>query len=330
MYIFSSLFLTKFESVQVTFVQKNNYSKSAYKYEKLDSESHDIAEIKLTKFNLKTTEIKKFYGSLDSICEIKDILVDDISNLKKFNKNGNHCTNSSAFINKFIQTIANKRIIAKNNLACEYEFMKFCELFYNILLYIVEYKQNLQILFYQFSKKSILPILDEIESILRDFSIFLRIYDQISEKCYINKINDEIRRESLLDFLTKFIENQFQQIDIHQTLQKSTIHDLISLIYNIVTKFYLCNRSESHTYCKKFELQKYPISNIFKDYLIVNAKITGFTYECRIKIREFLRENDLSLYTKLLKNGSILPIFDVINEQSAAIGLKKIGYNKGL
>lgn len=120
----------------------------------------DQAEQNHKTFRLNTTEIDKFYNSLSRIREMNNYFIKHIHNFDLENKNNVIGIHSSSLDN-FLHEISKKRKNSENNYSCEYEFMKLCELFCQTLHYISKNKKDLMVPFFQFIRKSILPILSE-------------------------------------------------------------------------------------------------------------------------------------------------------------------------
>lgn len=64
----------------------------------------------------------------------------------------------------------------------------------------------------------------------------------------------------------------------------------------------------------KFKLQKYKIPVSFECYLFCVGKLKGLPFDCRVRLRNFLRENNLDLETQFIQQNRILTNSDIMQK----------------
>lgn len=302
----------------------------SHEYEPITYYNHfhlNECQTKKKTFRLKTNEIKIFYSCLDRMGRMNNRLIKHIFNFESRKNNDDFNITSITSLEKFLEIISETRRNLEDSLVCEYEYIKFCELYYLTLHYIMKYEENLLIDFFQFSKNSILPILKELQWDINSNKIF-RIPDLIVENCnYIKKMSDEGRRDSLVTFLIQFLRNNNQILSLDRIDENYTVDDLISLCFNVFTAIYMRNRRVHDEFFKNFKRQQYNISFIFSDYLFTNGRLKGLSYDGRVQLKRFLNENYLDLETQFIQQNLIPPSSDKIIERVLSLELIRINDN---
>lgn len=279
-------------------------------------------------FRMNEKEINEFFSSLSAIRKINTNLMQHLSNFQNILKDDNFCMHSLPSFSDVLDSIIQLRKNSRSKQVCEYEFIKFCELYYRTLYYIIKFEaKNLQIEFYRFSKEKILPILSKINSKLIFYCLFHNLH-LLREKLQIQKTDDSDRCRYLQNFLSSFFESQNQIVTNNKYDQNCTVNMLISLCLNIFLKFFLCNRSRLIDFIRNFVSRNYLISDQFVFFLFKNGEITGLTLDARINLRRFLSRQNLDLEEYFLNQGNIPTMFDMINEYAVSIGLAEIRYKE--
>lgn len=280
------------------------------------------SEIHHEEFSLNTQEIKNFHNSIKRIHVLNNRLIEHIENFETLNNNGDFSMSSATSIRKFVDIIHETRKNSEKCLVCEYEFVKFCEYFYQTLHYIMKNEEELQNNFFEICKDFILPILKKIK--LKCTSrIISHVIDLIQLKICTKKISDERRLNSLSFFLYEFIGNQNETITM-KIDKKQSLDDILALSFNVFCIFYLRapNKTDFH---KKFISEKYCISlYMFENFLFINGLLSKLTFDARIELGNFLQKKKLNLETQFVKENLIPPICDIMNKHLVNLGLEPI------
>lgn len=284
-------------------------------------------EPRLEKFKLNKNEIQQFRDSLDRMTKINNNMMEHIKNLKYAKEQNNFCKYSLPSLAEYINKIAISRKNAENKTVGEYEFLKFCELYYRTLFHIIKYNEIPYSDFFELSLNQILPFLNQIKYELNRHK-FCNFNYLLVSKVNVTKKNDEDRRKSLLYFVIKFLENQKIIFSNDQINLNHNIDELISLSANIFSRFFLCRCSNSEKFYMKFKQQKYTLSAQFVHFLFASGIFAAISYDGRLIIRRFLREKNNNLEALFLEQRIIPPLSDVINRHSAIFGLDAIGYSR--
>lgn len=275
-------------------------------------------------FRMNQNEISELYKSINRLREINSRLIENIKMFDTESEDEVFSMNFLLFIHEQITMISKIRKEAQNYQVFEYEFYKFCELFYHTLYYIAQNETNTKYVFLQFAKNTILRYIEKIQKKLGNSQIF-HFYDRLERKFQIEKMNDESRFSSLLDFLEHFLASQKTIFTKKQFLQNYNINDLLSLCLNIFVRYYMCNSDTINEFYKNFISNKFLISDQFLYVLFLNGKITNFTLNGRFHLNKFLSEHNLNYEKELIDNGIIPCLCDKINYQSSTLGLPDIG-----
>lgn len=311
-----------FQSIIKTCIFKN--------LEKNPKVLRDEISIRYKKFNLSRDEIFKFYDSLDIIVKLNQSLIQHIGNLQYAGYYNYFCRYSLPSLAELINIIVEMREKAENHQICEYEFIKFCELYYHLLFHIMMFKDYLRFDFFQFSKEKILPFLQKIAERINKCKLS-RPRGLLIKTSLLRKINDIDRRNTLVHFIIAFLKNQNEIVASDQIPVNYSAKKLILLCINIVTRFYLCNRKKLLNLNNAFERQKYFLSNRFTDYLITNAYITSCLLDVRYNIKTFLNENNMNLiYSQFIEQKTIPYFVDGINKDADILKIPQIGYENHL
>lgn len=286
-----------------------------------------IAKPKRFRFNKQ--EVNEFYSSLIRLNEINKRLISHIQNYKKKDYQPEFSVYSSASLEKFLDTIIQKRKNAEDFQTCEYEFVKFCELYYLILLHILKHESNLQLIFFQFSEEIILPILKTIRCKLI-YYIFFYPYDLAEEKFFLFKRNDIDRCYSLRIFLHKFLESQNKNVPFDQIDKNLTVSDLLSLCSNMFVRFVMINRRNYEDFYRNLKPLKKLLSDQMIDFLLINGQINGLALDVRVKLRRFLLKNNLDLEKQFVEQNSIPFLSDMINKKASMLNLLPISYENDI
>lgn len=281
---------------------------------------------KIKKFYSTEKEISEYYNSLDRMIALSGNVIKHIKNLRYacdhgFREYSLPCiTEFIHFLNKSIKNARNKSVF-------EYELCKFCEFYYHTLFYIMKHNENFQNDFFLFSKQQIVPLFDTIIDGLQTSKCKVISESSFIKSLSIKRISNRERRNSLINFLIEFLENQNVGISIDQIDANYTIDDLIFLCMNIFSRFSLRNRSIAKKFHTNFRNQNYLISKQFMNNLFTNGRIAGLAFVGRLEIKRFLREtNFINLENYFLERRMIPPICDQINRLSLRFGLPFIDY----
>lgn len=276
-----------------------------------------------TRFGLRKEECDEFISSLDRIRQINDNLMQHIVNLQKAEEEIDFCIHSLPLLKNNINKVNELRINSKARFVCEYEFTKFIEFFYHTLHYIMEKEKKLLKDFCDFSKISILPFLEEIEDNAELCQSSLS-GNAANEKSKSQKIDEEVRKQSLINFCLKFLKDQKIEVSQNQLDSNNTMNELLTLCLNIIVRFdhYNCERSDE--FVDEFVSRKYLISTQFQDFLFDYAEITGIAIDARGDLNEFLWNNNLDLESKFLNQGIFPPMFDTVNSYASIFNLPPV------
>lgn len=326
MYIFF-LLLLKFKLL---------YTASFLKYIKWNSlQRSDTIHLNSTEICVKVFELNKketdeHLSSLERMIEMNNNVMKHIKNLD-FACDHDFCRYSLPILADFINDVTKLRKNAKNQSVCEYEFLKFCEFYYQTLFFIMKRDRNIQLNFFRFSNECIYPLLNQLIDIL--YRSKLKYFHKTKTWRFSNirKMSDQERRHSLIHFLITFLEHQNITISTNEIDPSHSTDNLIFLCINIFSRFSLCNQGFKSNFILKFQNQKYLLSKQFINHLFTNGQVAGLSFECRIKLRSFIRYNTFSdLEEIFLERGMICPVFDVINRYSITFNLISITYPRNL
>lgn len=288
--------------------------------------NHDTSytdRIKFKKFRLTRKEINEFYASMNRLKKMIEFLQRNIIYFHHEVQSKGFCIDSLSSVENWIDFLFDQRMNFESFTVFEYEFLKFHELFYLTMYYIIKHRNKLELGFFQFSKSTVLPILNEMKIEL-NFNKFHRIYDLLEEILHIRKITHEDKRHSLLNFLGQFLENHNNIISIEQINENCTLDGIISQCFNFFVKCYMYHRSKIVEYQENFMAQKYPISNQFADFLFCSGEITEYMVDLRIKLREFSSKYKLNVETRFLQQDFIPRCFENVNEDSIISSISEI------
>lgn len=282
-------------------------------------------ETELLKFTFSKEEINGFYISLNICKEMSISLIKHIENLQTVCNNGDGGTSVLASIRKCSRKVAKIRKSFEDHLVCQYELVKFYELFFRVLYYIMKYKENLKVNFFQFSVNTIMPILKKLKLRLNFYQTY-RCFDLTIEKLHNQEINEKERCQSLLKLLSKFFEYHNIIVSDIRIYENYTSREILSLCYNIFARFYLCNSNMILDFYKNFILRKYSLLDQLLIFACIDGFVTKSAHEVRFELKRFLISNHLDLDAKFSEKGLIPPISDVINKHSFTLGLQPINF----
>lgn len=167
---------------------------------------------KLSKFRLSKDELNEFYAQYWKVYELNKNLIKHIQNLNYSVNIFDFCIHSLPFLNELIHIIVQLRKESTKNPEFEYEYIKFCELFYHSLFFIMKNEKELRTKFFEFSVQVILPILERIKTKWKNLKFYF-FFDLKINLVFYRKYNNENRRNSLINFLLKFLNSQKVKID---------------------------------------------------------------------------------------------------------------------
>lgn len=325
---FFLLFLFKLKCLETTLINENLNSTRV-----IENKGCHLNKlpIKLVTFRLHTSEIDDIKNSFHRVVMILSCMIHHIQNLQYAKKCNRVCNDFLPSLEKLIQDISVKRKNAEIFQVCEYESLKFCELFYYILHYIIKYDIKLFHDFIVFSNKLAKLILELIVSESKNFIFRSRLHS-------INKIftshsipDTELRRFFLMDFCEKFLEKQHVKFCLSYVKANYSFMDLLSLCINIYVRFEMENALNFNLFYKEFLSQKYSISSQFRDVLYFNGYLTGCIYDARVELKKFLYKNSNSNFEKKLIDQKKIPsVFDIINKHCSSVELQMIDYGKNI
>lgn len=313
-----SIIFSKFKFVITMPFLEDQMSKNEDNYVYVDQMNPKLSKFKMTK-----KEIKKFSRSIEKIERMNNCLIKHIKNLYHANEYNNFCKYSLPSFAEFIHDISQLRRNSVNHYIFEYEFIKFCELFYLSLYFIMKNEERFLTVFFLYVRIHILTILEKIKKELFYIKIIWNIFS-FQDKIQILTIGDEKKYQSLLSFFQKFLENQNIYLSYDQISEINGVDNLMLLCLNIFVRFNLCVINNFDNFFNNFHSQKYPISEVFKDFLFYNANLTGYTFNARIELRKFMLKHNLLLETMFVNQMIIPSVFDVMNKQSNVLGLSSI------
>lgn len=322
MYLFVSIFVI-YQTINGSVTDKN------LKFPSLITRSEDYIDANLGKksiFRLIKTEIDDMCYSIFQCIEINSRLIRHIKNLKLVKKCDGFCPNFTNLLENLIIEISKLKKNTDDKHVCKYEMLKFCEFFYQTLNYMIKHDEVMLMKFIQFSKKSILPFLENFLSEARKMqrrSKFLSVIEKVAIK---KDINVEGRRHLLINFLKQFLEKQKIQSSIDHIVAYYSMNDLFSLCMNVFVRFALLKSEDYISFLDRFISEKYPISEQFIDFLCFNALLVCYTCSATSAFRKFLMKNNLHLEHQFLQEEKISPVLDVINKYGLILGLSKIFY----
>lgn len=278
-------------------------------------------KLKLFRFNKHQTE--QVYGSFIQSRNVIQQLIQYIQTLQFSIDDHDFCKHSLPSFVDYIVKFSEMKKESVNKPVFEYEIIKFCELYYQTLLYLMKNEKILLKKFLYFSKNTILPILEQILTELNSSKISWKFYSWM-ETLRICKANDDNRCETLLDFLLSFLASQGIMISDARMYKYNTVNDLIALCVNIFVRFHLFCRKDPTAFYEMFTSQKYPISELFIDFLFLNGNFTGYIYRARTELRKFFNENKLDLEMKFVDQKVISAVFDRINRDASIFSIPTI------
>lgn len=304
------------------------YSKEEIEFEPISEDGNNVFEkneINSIKLRLMKAEIDEFVSSLKRIDDQNKMMIYHVENLQITSINDENCINSLKSLKKFTDYLSETRKNSENYHVCEYEFFKFCELFYLILFYIFENEKEMFVSFLKFSMQKLLPIFKKLRVELRISKIY-RFFDSIVERFNFRKTRVKDRRSSIINFISKFVQNQHEIISVNEIDENFTSNSLLKLSLNVFIRYYLCHVGRWNEFCEDFISQNYLISDQFEDFLFTAGKITGIVLVARITIRRFLLQNNLRLDVRFIEQGIIPHFSDMLNKYVQSLGLTPIDY----
>lgn len=279
--------------------------------------------MKIEKFRLKEKEINEFYDSLSRINLMNNRMMKHILNFKELTKKDDFPASLLASTKKIIDFVSKIKKDIANHHVCEYEFHKIYELFYLTLYHIVKYEERIRNDFFLFAEISILPILKKLKFDL-DCHRFMYMSDLTEERAHIQSMKDEKRHILLLCFLKKFLFDQNHFESINQCNENYIIDDLLPLCFNVFTSIYLHNQSRRVEFYEIFRSKKYCISSLFTAYLFSIGRLSRFSVDIRIELRNYYNRNNLDYENRFLQEKIISPSFDVMYKYISNLNLSCI------
>lgn len=300
--------------------------KSKFFFEHFKIHANEISN-KTTSFRLNETETNKFHTSLKLIHQLNDCFIRNISYFQILAENKNSKIEFINYIEKSINIISEKRKDAVNKHTCQYEIIKLHELFYHALYHIVKHDEKLQVKLLNFVEKTIMPVIEEIEVIINTYK-FMYLLNSIDEDFCHKKIDDKNRYYLLMNFLSNFISEQNDNSSLYEIENIISKDNLLSICSNIFIRFYLYNRKKIGDFYKSFKSQEYLLSTQYVDILFCEGDIVGCVFEARVQFRNFFSQYNLKLEEEFLIQGSIVPIFDMMNKFASKLKLDTLGYGR--
>lgn len=283
----------------------------------------------LTKYSLNKEEINDFYLSLDRLCTVNFGMLRNMLRLQYrviiSDSYMDHMPSTSVFVN-IIRNLTYVRENAECDRVCEYEFIKFYELYYHSIWYIKSYYPHLLFDFIKSSTTSIFPILSELQFSMKYYKCFKYIYLLIAKFQSAEERSDERRRSTLIYFLSEFIEKYFNETPNKLIDSNRSTKELNSLCSNIFVKFYLTVPLMPSKIKPNFQARKYPISKSYEDFLFYEGNIADLIYSARIELKKYLDAHNITVEKQLLSEKLIPPLFDRLNEHASSLNLSQIGY----
>lgn len=308
------LIISKFESIMGLDSSTNKSSQNFLNIKK-DTINND---------DLNQDVIAEFHLSLNTLSKTNKNLIKNIKNLKFAHKYENFCKYSLPSFCELIHVIAGLRKDSEENHPCVYECIKFYELFYQTLFYIMKHKNELLTTFYQFTKKQILPILYEINLLSCFYQIDCKL-DIFSSKLRIKKKQKQHHEwHSFIIFCIEFSERYDKELSVEKIFDNYDQKDLPKLCLNIFIRVYLVSRGKSNIFLNDFRAQKYPIMRSFEAILFKNGYLTSMSINARLLMTNFMRKHNLNIEEQLISANILPSAFDMINKHASRLNLTLI------
>lgn len=280
--------------------------------------------IRLIKYSPNMKVVNDFFDSLNIISGMADTLIQHIQNLRHAHEYSSFCIHSLPSFAEHIQVITKLRKTSENDHVFKYEFIKFCELFYHTLFYIMKHRKEFLIDFLPFLQKKILPHIKSIKKIINYYKSSKFLYWLNAKFQNEKRQNDADHRHSLSNFCFKLLKIDNEELFYEQIDKNYSTDELPVLCTNIFLRIFLLNPHKYKMY-SEFSAEKYPVSRVFVNFLFYDCNLTIMTTGVRTILREFTMNNHIFLERQLVLQNIIPSVVDVINRHSLNFNLFPIG-----